>query len=199
MDSDPYVIMSNGTRIPPSETDYADILRQELKKADASLTFQLGHKNQNWTRLLGTTNTQGRYINQSEDPCGIGVDMSTGRFVHVEQEYAKLRESESGWQRMTVALANTFKCQMDFVTQVNRDQPWMMYPNPFQDELYLSKDLGRHVTIQVVDVAGNCVLKAEPKNGHVDVSNIAGSGIYFVLILSQGQTIAKYKMLRVKS
>jgi hypothetical protein len=38
-----------------------------------------------YTRLCGTTNTQGRYLNSSADPCGEEATLSSGRFIHLEQ------------------------------------------------------------------------------------------------------------------
>jgi len=37
-------------------------------------------------RLCGTTNTQGRYVNGSPDPCGTAATQSADRFLHMEQE-----------------------------------------------------------------------------------------------------------------
>lgn len=44
--SDPYVIMSNGTRQTPS-IDYAALIKNELLNEDNSLTFKLAHINTN--------------------------------------------------------------------------------------------------------------------------------------------------------
>jgi len=38
-----------------------------------------------YTRLCGTTNTQGRYLNGSADACGAEASESSGRFIHLEQ------------------------------------------------------------------------------------------------------------------
>jgi len=39
-------------------------------------------------RLCGTTNTQGRHVNGSPDPCSAASTSSAGRFVHMEQSLA---------------------------------------------------------------------------------------------------------------
>ena len=89
--TDPYVILSNGTDLTPTGEDYAVQLKDLLLIQDPSLTFKIAHID-NWTRLVGFTNTQGRYINQSSDPCSSSATSTTGRFLHVEQEKTKLRD-----------------------------------------------------------------------------------------------------------
>lgn len=63
-DTDPFVIMSNGTRETPIP-DYLSTLSIALFDIDNTLTFKIGHIDLMWDRLLGLTNTQGRYINSS--------------------------------------------------------------------------------------------------------------------------------------
>jgi len=109
-DTDPYVIMSNGGRDEPM-TDYAALIQDGLLMADGMLSFEIGHLNTSWTRLLGFTNTQGRYINGSVDPCTNNATQSNGRFIHIEQERSRLRADESGWVKMKLALEMAFPCQ----------------------------------------------------------------------------------------
>lgn len=105
--SDPYVIMSNGTADTPT-TDYLVDLKNNLYAEDNALTFKLAHIDSGWTRLVGFTNTQGRMINGSGNPCNTSASTSTGRFLHVEQEKTKLRSDETGWTKMANAVTNTF-------------------------------------------------------------------------------------------
>ncbi|CAM1347145.1 fibronectin type III domain-containing protein [Tenacibaculum crassostreae] len=105
--SDPYVIMSNGTRETPS-TDYALKIKDELLIEDNSLTFKIAHIDTDWTRLIGFTNTQGRLINNSSNPCNSNAGSSSGRFIHIEQEKSKLRDNEDAWKKMSNALKNAF-------------------------------------------------------------------------------------------
>ncbi len=107
--TDPYVIMSNGTRDTPTP-DYVALIRDELYAVDNSLTFKIGHLDLSWTRLLGFSNTQGRFLNGSSDPCNTHLDIASGRFVHIEQERSKLRQDAAVWDKMYAALANTFPC-----------------------------------------------------------------------------------------
>ena len=112
--SDPYVIMSNGTRITPSP-DYATLIKDALFVEDNTLTFELAHINTSWTRLIGFTNTQGRLINNSADYCTSSATNTSGRFVHIEQEKTKLRDDVTGWSKMSNALGNAFpiSCSID--------------------------------------------------------------------------------------
>lgn len=105
--SDPYVIMSNGTRETPT-TDYAVLIRDALLVEDNSLTFKLAHIDTDWTRLIGFTNTQGRLINNSPDFCNTSATTTSGRFIHIEQEKSKLRDDAIGWAKMSNALKNVF-------------------------------------------------------------------------------------------
>ena len=105
--TDPYVIMSNGTRETPS-VDYVVKIKDKLLAEDNSLTFKIAHVDTDWNRLIGFTNTQGRLINNSSNPCSSSSTSTTGRFVHIEQEKTKLRDNEEGWEKMSNALKNAF-------------------------------------------------------------------------------------------
>ena len=105
-DSDPYVILGNGTDNTPN-VDYATQLKTALTAEDNTLTFKLGHLD-DWDRLLGTTNTQGRLINQSNNPCNQSAQDPSGRFLHIEQEKEKLRANSTGWDKLYQALSNIF-------------------------------------------------------------------------------------------
>jgi len=105
--TDPDIILSNGTDQAPSGSDNVILLRDELLNVDASLTFKIPHVDIGWTRLIATTNTQGRYLNQSNSPCNTAAISSTGRFVHMEQAFS-LRSNSTGWDKIYVALSNAF-------------------------------------------------------------------------------------------
>jgi len=107
LSTDPYIIMSNGTRDTPNP-DYLVTLSNELVALDPVLTFKIGHVDLTWTRLLGFTNTNGRLINSSADPCMDAANTTSGRFMHLEQEKSRLRQNQTGWNKMGQALANTF-------------------------------------------------------------------------------------------
>jgi hypothetical protein len=106
--SDPSVIMSNGTRETPT-VDYASLIKGALLSEDNSLTFKIAHIDKDWTKLIGLTNTQGRYINNSPNPCSTTATSTTGRFIHIEQERLKLRADIAGWKKMSNALKSVFQ------------------------------------------------------------------------------------------
>jgi len=109
--TDPYVIMSNGTRETPFPDKISE-LRDFLLIEDNTLTFKIGHLDLTWNRLLGFTNTNGRYINSSINPCNENADETNGRFLHIEQEKTKLRDDSIGWLKMANALSATFNANM---------------------------------------------------------------------------------------
>ena len=109
--NDPYVIMSNGidSDAPPNGFQYLESLRTNLEVQDTSLSYVIAHEDPNWDRLIGSTNTQGRYINGNTiDPCSTSASQNSGRFLHLEQEKTKLRDNISGWDKMANALEATF-------------------------------------------------------------------------------------------
>lgn len=105
--SDPYLIMSNGTRDAP-DTDWLTELMNSLELQDTSLSYKLMHVDVAWDKLAGQTNTQGRYLNNSLDPCSTSASVASGRFLHLEQEKDKLRANSTGWDIMADAIINTF-------------------------------------------------------------------------------------------
>ncbi len=105
--TDPDVIMSNGTKINPSGTDYLDNIKTNLLVEDNTLTFKIANVDTTWDRLNGTTNTQGRFINGSGDPCGTAPSSSTGRFIHIEQKKDGLRNPSSNWSKLANAISNS--------------------------------------------------------------------------------------------
>ena len=103
---DPDLILSNGTRDIPSP-DYLVSLQDNLTALDNTLTFKVGHIDLEWSRLLGTTNMQGRYINGVASPCSTSASTTTGRFLHVEQAYSKLRDNRTNWNKVVNAVGMT--------------------------------------------------------------------------------------------
>ena len=189
--SDPYVIMSNGTTNTPSGRDYALDLRNGLASIDGSLTFKLGHID-NWTRLLGTTNTQGRFINSSSNACTTSATTSSGRFVHVEQEKSKLRENSTGWAKMYQALKNTFSETTnidDFSKHV-----FFKTENPFSSNIsFTGKNISKFA---IYNALGKLIIEQKIVNNKVnlDTKNYI-SGVYFLKVQTNKGSFSK-KLLR---
>ena len=117
---DPNLIISNGTRDTP-DPDPIDALRQSLLDSDPSITFRIIHIDTDWTRLTAFTNTQGRYLNVSPDVCSANAFSSTGRFMHIEQEYDLFRDDETGWDLMLQGLLGSTDCMATGIQEAGLD------------------------------------------------------------------------------
>ncbi|TVZ54990.1 putative secreted protein (Por secretion system target) [Lutibacter sp. Hel_I_33_5] len=190
-DDDPYVILSNGTDQTPT-TDYAAQLKTALFAQDNTLTFKTAHLD-NWDRLVGFTNTQGRLINQSNNPCNQSAQSTTGRFIHVEQEKTKLRADSTGWEKMYQALVGVFGVLMkveDFV------QIKMKSENPFKNSLTFSAENMQNILIY--DILGKTIYQnkntKELNRFTIDTKSFS-NGIYFLKVTTNKGTDIK-KLLR---
>ncbi len=138
LESDPDLIFSNGTNSTPS-TDHLNTLKTKLLTLDSTLTFKIAHIDNDWTRLVGFTNTQGRKINGESSPCNTSATSSTGRFLHLEQAYSKLRNNETSWTKVTKAISLTFPLDNSIansqIMQFDGENDYMYY----SDDAVLSK------------------------------------------------------------
>ena len=178
--SDPYVIMSNGTRKTPT-TDYAALIKDALLNEDSSLTFQLAHVNTNWTRLIGFTNSQGRLINNSPNHCSTSATSPTGRFVHIEQEKSKLRNDANGWRKMSNALSSIFTSTLGLEDN-NVLSSISISPNPTSGLIFIkAKKINQ---VEVYDVFGKRIRFIKLKGENNPTINLGeeSSGIYFLKI-----------------
>jgi hypothetical protein len=206
--SDPDLIMSNGTQLTPSNTDYLSLLRQNLLSLDNSLTFKIAHVDLPWTRLIATTNTQGRLVNRSSNPCNLNPPSTTGRFLHIEQAYAKLRDSKANWMKFANAVSMTFP--EDPLVDINDDPAlkydfylYQNYPNPFNPVTtikYKIKHSG-FVSLKVFDILGRLVetivYDFQPIGVYsypFNASNLS-SGVYFAVLIAEGKVISNKMML----
>jgi hypothetical protein len=178
--SDPYVIMSNGTRQTPT-TDYAALIKNELLNEDSSLTFQLAHINTSWTRLIGFTNTQGRLINNSSNHCSASATNTSGRFIHVEQERTKLRENATGWVKMSNALLNVFPSTLS-LDDFNLNATISISPNPTSGKVLIHAK--QVYQIVLYNLYGQIIMsKKIDKEDNPSINFIKeSSGVYFLKI-----------------
>jgi hypothetical protein len=158
-EDDPDLIISNGTRFSPSGTDYAVAISDAIQAIDPSLTTKVGHVDLDWTRLLGTTNTQGRLINGSADPCEDPAVTATGQFVHVEQARIGLRDTPENWMKLAQAVADAVPADSGIPQDVPRTPAARIlgnYPNPFRQQTRIDLEVGRPgpIQLEIFDVAG---------------------------------------------
>jgi len=195
-ETDPYVIMSNGTRITP-EPDYISTLSNELFKIDNTLTFKIPHLDLSWKRLIAFTNVQGRYINNGISPCTMNAIECSGRFIHIEQEKKKLRADFIGWLKMYEALANTFpETTVSSRGRISaKNSVAFIYPNP-TDGLLNIRAAGQF-DISVFNSVGTCVFESTSHNdiARIDMNNQV-PGLYIVRIIRRGEASTKRIILR---
>jgi hypothetical protein len=156
---DPDLIISNGTRFSPTGTDYAVAISDAIQVIDPSLTTKVGHVDLDWTRLLGTTNTQGRLLNGSADPCEDAATTATGQFVHVEQARIGLRDTPENWMKLAQAVADAVPVDSGIPQEPPRTPVARIlgnYPNPFSRQTRIDLELDRNgpVQLEIFDVAG---------------------------------------------
>ena len=187
--SDPYVILSYGTDVTPSNDNIAE-LKTQLTAQDNSLTFKIAHID-NWTRLVGFTNTQGRLINESANPCNTSANTTDGRFIHIEQEKSKLRQDSSGWEKMYQALAITFAQTFSVKDEI---KVTFKTKNPFINSISFTTDSMKSYTI--FNVLGKQVLHKKTNSNNVTIpTNYFKSGMYFLRIKTDKGSVFK-KLIR---
>lgn len=207
---DPDLIMSNGTQLTPSGTDYLLLLKQNLLALDNSLTFKIAHVDLSWTRLIATTNTQGRLINGSTNPCNLNSPSTNGRFLHVEQAYAKLRDTKANWIKFADAVTMTIP--EDPMVSADDDQVsqyefllYQNYPNPFNPLTTINYSIKQSgfVSLKVFDIlgriVGDIVNEEQSKGNYSCVFNghDLSSGVYLI-VLSVGDKVISNKMILAK-
>lgn len=163
---DPNIILSNGTDMTPTGTDWVMRLRDELVAQQDTLTFRIAHLDPDWTRFTGTTNVQGRLVNGSPDPCDQAPSSATGRFVHMEQSYDGLRDNEASWERVGDAVAGAFASSEVHDPGHRAELPTAPVlitssPNPFNESTRLTFDVRRmgRMKVDVFDVMGRHVAR----------------------------------------
>ncbi len=189
--SDPYVIMSNGTRATPL-VDYVTLIKNELAVVDNSLTFKLAHIDLSWTKLIAFTNTQGRLVNGSTSPCNTSISSTTGKFVHIEQEKTKLRDDSVGWNKMFVALSNVFNCTTVSIKEgIWNKLDYKIYPNPTQNDLTIETEGIKH--IKLIDIKGRTLFFqnfSEVSKATLNLNDYS-KGLIFIIVQTRNTIITE--------
>lgn len=189
--SDPYAIISNGTTNTPI-TDYIQSLRAKLFQADNTLTFKSPHIELGWIRLAGFTNTQGRLLNGSNNPCKVSAPNASGRFIQIEQEKSKLRANASGWHKVFKALSNVFFCTNNARKTKAKQGLLNIYPNPSATRKFTV--VGQSITrLYITNVNGVAIFdQSYDKQSKVVVDAASlPKGMYFITIISNHQQYTK--------
>ena len=183
--TDPYVIMSNGTRETPAN-DVILSIQSELELIDNVLTFKIAHIDQSWTRLIAFTNTQGRLVNNSTNHCNSAATMSNGNFVHIEQEKDRLRLDATGWDKIKLALENVFQCNIVGIEGGIISEKLIVSPNPTsKDEISITSEKFQKIIIR--DTKGKEVfIKGynHESSTQIDVTEFK-KGMYFIQIFNK--------------
>ena len=188
---DPDLIISNGTRIMPTGTDYAVAIRDAIQDIDPTLTAKVAHINLDWTENLGTYNAQGRLLNGSANPCSSNPSSATGTFVHIEQARIGLRDTQQNWMKLAQAVAVAVPVDAVAVppaTGTPGIRILMVSPNPSGSRTSVVFEIDRpgRTQVDVFDVAGRRVASLDdtirPEGVHQVSWSAEGmpSGIYFV-------------------
>ncbi len=164
---------------------------------DNTLTFKLAHKDLNWTRLIGFTNTQGRLINGSPDYCNTSATSTSGRFIHIEQEKYKLRNDETGWNKMSNALSNVFSSTLG-LNKFEIDNSITISPNPSYG---IIKIKGASIdNIQIFNILGQELIVVNNRNNKeiiiVDLHK-SKQGIYYIRINLKNKISITRKIIRL--
>lgn len=183
--SDPYLIMSNGTRITP-DIDYNALIMEGLLLEDPILTFKIAHLDLSWDRLIAFSNTQGRYINNSADPCYQNATSSDGRFVHIEQEKYRLRQDSTGWFKMYSALEYAFNDNTS--TKINSfdSNEYVVFPNPAKDYIYINTKDTNIDKIHIYNVLGILMKQKKVTTNFVSIPvQELNEGIYILNFITK--------------
>lgn len=195
--TDPNAILSNGTRTTP-EMDYIGDLITEMKIDDPTLTFRVGHIDLDWSRLLAFTNTQGRLINGSTEPCRTGASNSQGQFIHIEQEQSKFRSNETGWRRWIGPMSRVFECIEEEPLNRIDFKMGLIYPNPFHDHVAFHNS-ERAKILLVYNTAGEMIIQLMPDMWeNVDLSTLKEGTYFYQLLDNKRELVHAGKMIKNK-
>lgn len=183
----PDLILGNGTQSTPA-ADWLTAFKNELTALDGTLQFKLAHIDTEWTTLTGTTNTQGRLINNSPDPCGTAAEIPNGRFLHIEQAFTGLRDNSSSYAKVASAIANTFPPDKMIASAVTGDwesaATWVGSSIP-NDTTHVVISAGHTVTVTTASAEAKSLTFAD-NTAHIGLASGADLALHGDLTLATG-------------
>ena len=188
-EGDPYVIMGNGRATAPTGTDYLSLVKDALYAIDNVLTFKIAHIDTDWTELTGTTNTEGRFINGSGNPCNTSPSSANGRFLHIEQELNRLRNNSTNRKKLSDAIAATFDEETLTLTSPNGGE--VVTSGTTHNITWSSSGLISAVTIEYSTNAGS--------DWHSVTANAPNTGSYAWTVAGTGTWKAKVRITNAEN
>lgn len=97
------LIVSNGARAADVEqktaaTKFRSAVAQMIGEAGMVVSCNVPADSiYNYRPLCGYTNVQGRHVNGDDNACHGSVEVGTGRFIHMEQDWSILQRYAEGW------------------------------------------------------------------------------------------------------
>ena len=181
-ETDPYLILSNGTKFTPEE-DILPAFQKNILLQDKTLTSKIAHLD-DWSRLIGRTNVQGRALNNTEDPCKKYATSVNGNFIHLEQEKTKMRDS-IGWNKLYSALSLTFECSPILSNSTIQNDNYIITPNPNYGLFNISGN-----GISRILIYNSIGQKIKTITTHKEI-NLPDLGIYYLEIITSTQRYFK--------
>jgi len=173
--------MSYGARTTPS-FDPITLIEARLQIIDPVLTVKAPHIDTSWSRLVGFNNVQGRFINNSSNPCNTSATSNDSFFMHIEQERTRLRLDVTGWEKLSLAIQGTFTCST--LSNENILQQKSFNISTPQNKLNIKANFDDSYNLKVYDLSGR-LLQTEwfQKKILIDTSHYS-SNLYIVVITS---------------
>jgi hypothetical protein len=207
-ENDPHFIISNGTRQTP-DADYVAELGNYLESVPVNdivpqpagpLSYEAPHLNLNYNKLIGSSNTQGRYLNEYNkgDICTGGLVSTnvTGRFLHLEQyndmrtqpaNYPILRDAliASGIVSCNPPLGMSLSGAQNQVTKPTNLALELLYPSGSSSDIFCRiETTSEHVELFLYSLTGQKINQWSLHGGHAEPFRInVGSlpfGMYFL-------------------
>ena len=191
----PDIVASYGTRDQPPVGRSESVALKTRIESLCNCSFGEYHIDTDIDQLGGTTNTQGRYLNQSPDPCDENGTINSGKFYHFEQSRF-IRDNQSF---LLQALEDISEPLTPVLASDDQHGLVKVYPNPVSDLLTIEfGDFNTERTFDLIGLSGEVIfsqLKASTESQPVSFSELS-TGIYFLKIFQKGELYFETKILK---